>query len=101
MTSRKSPSSAPRSARPCCSPQPTLKASPSWPRDSCVTRSRSKLPRRSEEHTSELQSHLNLVCRLLLEKKKPTALLPHPLPFGSASPVTSEPTSLTPQPGDI
>src|SRR5260370_16600999 len=26
-------------------------------------------PRRSEEHTSELQSHLNLVCRLLLEKK--------------------------------
>src|SRR5260370_14974272 len=24
---------------------------------------------RSEEHTSELQSHLNLVCRLLLEKK--------------------------------
>ena len=27
---------------------------------------------RSEEHTSELQSHLNLVCRLLLEKKKPT-----------------------------
>src|SRR5260370_27992351 len=26
---------------------------------------------RSEEHTSELQSHLNLVCRLLLEKKKP------------------------------
>src|SRR5260370_16836232 len=27
-------------------------------------------PRRSEEHTSELQSHLNLVCRLLLEKKK-------------------------------
>src|SRR5260370_5877041 len=30
---------------------------------------RSRL-RRSEEHTSELQSHLNLVCRLLLEKKK-------------------------------
>src|SRR5207237_10794528 len=29
---------------------------------------------RSEEHTSELQSHLNLVCRLLLEKKKN----PHP-----------------------
>src|SRR5260370_6495748 len=26
---------------------------------------------RSEEHTSELQSHLNLVCRLLLEKKQP------------------------------
>src|SRR5438477_6546720 len=27
-------------------------------------------PTRSEEHTSELQSHVNLVCRLLLEKKK-------------------------------
>src|SRR5437773_7745334 len=30
---------------------------------------------RSEEHTSELQSHHDLVCRLLLEKKKPGALL--------------------------
>src|SRR4029434_456957 len=29
----------------------------------------SPLSSRSEEHTSELQSHLNLVCRLLLEKK--------------------------------
>src|SRR5437773_6561636 len=28
------------------------------------------LPARSEEHTSELQSHHDLVCRLLLEKKK-------------------------------
>src|SRR5690606_41866349 len=31
---------------------------------------RSKLQARSEEHTSELQSRENLVCRLLLEKKK-------------------------------
>src|SRR5882762_672824 len=30
---------------------------------------------RSEEHTSELQSHLNLVCRLLLEKQKNSALM--------------------------
>src|SRR5436190_13710689 len=29
-----------------------------------------KIPTRSEEHTSELQSHSDLVCRLLLEKKK-------------------------------
>src|SRR2546429_6963029 len=29
-----------------------------------------KISRRSEEHTSELQSRLHLVCRLLLEKKK-------------------------------
>src|SRR5260221_8854526 len=34
---------------------------------------------RSEEHTSELQSHSDLVCRLLLEKKKqPTSKLPNP-----------------------
>src|SRR5260370_5647791 len=32
---------------------------------------------RSEEHTSELQSHLNLVCRLLLEKKKKTTTSVH------------------------
>src|SRR5260370_32857704 len=32
---------------------------------------------RSEEHTSELQSHLNLVCRLLLEKKKKIASIKH------------------------
>src|SRR2546427_8952235 len=31
-----------------------------------------RLRRRSEEHTSELQSQSNLVCRLLLEKKKKT-----------------------------
>src|SRR5260370_15231047 len=36
---------------------------PSASLDDCVGH------RRSEEHTSELQSHLNLVCRLLLEKK--------------------------------
>src|SRR5690242_21896093 len=31
---------------------------------------RNETAQRSEEHTSELQSHVNLVCRLLLEKKK-------------------------------
>src|SRR6185369_17788254 len=31
---------------------------------------RGEIRLRSEEHTSELQSHLTLVCRLLLEKKK-------------------------------
>src|SRR5256885_7481985 len=34
----------------------------------------SPIPRRSEEHTSELQSPCNLVCRLLLEKKKKTII---------------------------
>src|SRR5256885_10694352 len=33
-------------------------------------------PGRSEEHTSELQSPCNLVCRLLLEKKKKPAISP-------------------------
>src|SRR5207237_2102738 len=32
-------------------------------------RSHARLRHRSEEHTSELQSHLNLVCRVLLENK--------------------------------
>src|SRR5688572_31889549 len=36
------------------------------------SRTRPFRPRRSEEHTSELQSQSNLVCRLLLEKKKST-----------------------------
>src|SRR5438034_7929756 len=35
-----------------------------------------RLRTRSEEHTSELQSHSDLVCRLLLEKKKTTETLP-------------------------
>src|SRR5260370_7647995 len=50
---------------------------------------------RSEEHTSELQSHLNLVCRLLLEKKKNTwtiisphaATALHPTPLHSTLPL--------------
>src|SRR5260370_21517465 len=45
-----------------------------WPsRVECSFRDTSRgvyVNARSEEHTSELQSHLNLVCRLLLEKKK-------------------------------
>src|SRR5260370_13980639 len=41
---------------------------------------------RSEEHTSELQSHLNLVCRLLLEKKKKSYAMmdPHVRGAGAA-----------------
>src|SRR5260221_5556649 len=36
-----------------------------------------RLGNRSEEHTSELQSHSDLVCRLLLEKKKKINLMIH------------------------
>src|SRR2546422_6761614 len=37
-----------------------------------IEQRRHELAQRSEEHTSELQSRLHLVCRLLLEKKKKT-----------------------------
>src|SRR5256885_8249388 len=51
------------------------KVSPSPTECSCSTALKTKpdpqsMHRRSEEHTSELQSPCNLVCRLLLEKKK-------------------------------
>src|SRR5260370_25188637 len=51
-------------------------------------RATSSAKARSEEHTSELQSHLNLVCRLLLEKKKNHAHGPaaHPSTRASADP---------------
>src|SRR5438034_383557 len=49
---------------------------------------------RSEEHTSELQSHSDLVCRLLLEKKKKQELSHHLLSrvvcFFSNDPATTE-----------
>src|SRR5256885_13123801 len=40
-----------------------------------------ELSQRSEEHTSELQSPCNLVCRLLLEKKKNQPTLQHPTTY--------------------
>src|SRR5260370_225693 len=43
---------------------------PNFGYDARLDRYVDMLKERSEEHTSELQSHLNLVCRLLLEKKK-------------------------------
>src|SRR5436309_9386693 len=66
-------------------PYTTLFRSPLWPKESGAPQSRrcrgferllaftnrslTRPQRRSEEHTSELQSRENLVCRLLLEKK--------------------------------
>src|SRR5260221_7210547 len=41
------------------------------------------IPVRSEEHTSELQSHSDLVCRLLLEKKKIASALVGTIVFAS------------------
>src|SRR2546429_5791774 len=53
--------SCPRTATDCCR---------SVSGKSSTRRRRGEGSRRSEEHTSELQSRLHLVCRLLLEKKK-------------------------------
>src|SRR5262249_59340816 len=58
-----SPTPAARSASPC--------------RWRSAPRSPVPAARRSEEHTSELQSLTNLVCRLLLEKKKKHIILAH------------------------
>src|SRR5256886_3904961 len=44
---------------------------------------------RSEEHTSELQSQSNLVCRLLLEKKNKTVAIPSSLPPLAVTPHTA------------
>src|SRR5690242_21500593 len=66
---------------------------PRWPRPIGQTRSRcasstSSARSRSEEHTSELQSHVNLVCRLLLEKKKKTTTKQTPKPKYKYSQIT-------------
>src|SRR5437773_7616360 len=73
----RSASSASRRARPCRS-QESCRSSRSGAK--CGRRGRSRPPSasgsprdRSEEHTSELQSHHDVVCRLLLEKKKKNA----------------------------
>src|SRR5712675_2805096 len=52
-------------------PQPSPPRSPPPP-----SRRRGQTAGRSEEHTSELQSRLHLVCRLLLDKKKTTPFNP-------------------------
>src|SRR4051794_41664338 len=61
--------------RSCCGATPSLPTG--WSGSASAPDARyvlgSRRGRRSEEHTSELQSPVHLVCRLLLEKKKPTA----------------------------
>src|SRR5260370_24811419 len=53
-----------------CADLSILRSSSIVPKASTTPSTCSQDRERSEEHTSELQSHLNLVCRLLLEKKK-------------------------------
>src|SRR5207248_11681744 len=63
-----------RAATRCATSPPAR--TPAWRRTSASTSHRT--PKRSEEHTSELQSPYDLVCRLLLEKKKKQIYtLPH------------------------
>src|SRR2546426_12328277 len=64
-----------RSGRTCCTPRCSSRISlgasrRSGPERSCYRAWSIRRTSRSEEHTSELQSPCNLVCRLLLEKKK-------------------------------
>src|SRR2546430_9414513 len=60
---------AARSASPTCRRSARSTCRGRMPRGSWTSSTRTRFPR-SEEHTSELQSQSNLVCRLLLEKKK-------------------------------
>src|SRR5687768_17741302 len=67
---RRSSDLSPKSTRPCSSNQSTPDFT--WTCIDCgarKTRPSASTRQRSEEHTSELQSRLHLVCRLLLEKK--------------------------------
>src|SRR2546429_4947939 len=56
--------SMPPTRRPACPPRSSWSTTATWWAPSATGTAR------SEEHTSELQSRLHLVCRLLLEKKK-------------------------------
>src|SRR5258705_3518119 len=61
-------------ALPIYLPQPIMRPAPFWAEGpSPATLHRPSTVKRSEEHTSELQSLRHLVCRLLLEKKKTVA----------------------------
>src|SRR5271163_5233867 len=66
-----------RSARACATR--TTRSSFGRGSQSASARSRGGRSCRSEEHTSELQSRSDLVCRLLLEKKKKTQIRPQNL----------------------
>src|SRR2546430_12963370 len=77
---------SPRASRRACAS--VARASASCPRASAVARSAGPASR-SEEHTSELQSQSNLVCRLLLEKKKKNTPNTHLLALHTYTPHAS------------
>src|SRR2546430_10271111 len=84
-------------ALPICrrSPGATGRRGPPCPGSLSPCRKASASTRRSEEHTSELQSQSNLVCRLLLEKKKRYRLTC--CTYQSLASSTTESPSATPQ----
>src|SRR5688572_32068474 len=57
------------------SPRRSIPSAPPCPSSHRYSRSIPRSRPRSEEHTSELQSQSNLVCRLLLEKKKQNKII--------------------------
>src|SRR5256885_10519440 len=75
------PISRSRRARGRRSPRWLRRRSPALDGPRSGTADRSPPAARSEEHTSELQSPCNLVCRLLLEKKKKNYYPRYPLPY--------------------
>src|SRR2546426_5832776 len=84
------------------SSEPTA-ASSTWRASGCRGRERrsrhpAAVPTRSEEHTSELQSPCNLVCRLLLEKKKKTPTKETIWTSNVTAPLRSERTDCIPVP---
>src|SRR2546430_7204823 len=65
-----------------------------WSRRTFPSRARASSRARSEEHTSELQSQSNLVCRLLLEKKKNKLLCAFPSSIDRATMIILNPLPL-------
>src|SRR5438034_4570004 len=61
-----------RSAPPCANTSLAVLSGKNCESAASAVEAPTDLRKRSEEHTSELQSHSDLVCRLLLEKKKKT-----------------------------
>src|SRR5260221_10904722 len=67
------------------SPSPSESGRPTDGPAACPTVADRARPARSEEHTSELQSHSDLVCRLLLEKKNKKYAPKQPVPSNSTA----------------
>src|SRR5438105_7373971 len=73
-------------ARAAGTPRPSASRIPAPPRTRAAEPPPPRHRLRSEEHTSELQSRVDLVCRLLLEKKKKNNNLDHRLRRESCTP---------------